>query len=479
MKKICRHNIRSYRTYLIKMSVFFIIAGALLNTVQAQSLRLPSIFQSGMVLQRNTNAPFWGWAQPGDTVRINGSWQLKSVQGVADENGKWSAKIPTPAAGGPYTVTLSSDTTISLNNVLIGEVWIASGQSNMQMPVKGYSYQPVLNSAELITNSGDDQLRLFTVQRKTSNTLQNDLEGNWSEAGPATVADFSVVGYTFAKKLRSVLNVPVGIIHTSWGGTSVKSWTDAETLQQFDISKDDEIGDNNPHHPAVLYNAMIHPLIPFSIRGVIWYQGEHDRGEPGLYQKLFPAMIQSWRAKWDEGNFPFYYVQIAPFDYGKKVNSAYLREAQTRTMEKVPNTGMAVTLDIGREHVIHPPQKEKVGNRLAYWALAKTYGIEGIDYSGPIYQSMNVKDGKAYLKFDHAEMGLTAYGDSLSNFEIAGEDRVFHSARTQITRRNGLVVWSDEVPAPVAVRYGWKNWLQGRLFDTYGLPAPSFRTDNW
>lgn len=459
--------------------LFVILTVFLITAVKAQPIELPSIFQSGMVLQRNTDAPFWGWTQPGDTVRVNGSWQLKSVRTVAGKNGRWSVKLATPAAGGPYTVTVSSDTTISFKNVLIGEVWLASGQSNMQMPVKGYSYQPVMNSAELIANSRDDQLRLFTVHRNTSNSLQNDLKGNWSNARPATVADFSVAGYTFAKKLRTVLKIPVGIIHTSWGGTSVKSWTDAETLQQFGISKDDEIGANNPHHPAVLYNAMIHPLIPYSIRGVIWYQGESDRGEPELYQQVFSAMIQSWRARWNEGNFPFYFVQIAPFDYSKNINSAYLREAQMRTMEKIPNTGMAVTLDIGQKHVIHPSQKEQVGNRLAYWALAKTYGIEGIDYSGPIYQSMKVKDGKSYLKFDHAGMGLTAYGDSLSNFEIAGKDRVFHPARAQITRRNGLVVWSEEVPEPVAVRYGWKNWLQGNLFDTYGLPAPSFRTDNW
>lgn len=440
---------------------------------------MPSIFQSDMVLQQNTNVPIWGWSQPGDTIRVLSSWQTKTYQDVALENGKWNINLPTPDAGGPYTVTIQSDTTIVFNNVLIGEVWIASGQSNMTMPVKGFPYQPVLNSAELISNSIDDGIRLFTVEQSTSNSVQSDFKGQWSSAHPETVAGFSVVGYVFAKKLRNVLNVPVGIIHSSWGGTSVKSWTDIETLKQFDITKDDEIDKNNPHHPAVLYNAMIHPMIPFSIRGAIWYQGERDRHDPELYGELFPSMIQSWRAKWDNGDFPFYYVQIAPYGYGDNMNSAYLREAQTHTMQKVPNTGMAVSMDIGHQYAIHPPEKEQVGIRLAYWALAKTYGIEGINYSGPIYRGMHLKDGRAYLEFNHADMGLTSFGEPLTNFEISGMDKVFYPAQAEITQRDGLIIWSDKVPDPVAVRYGWKNWVRGDLFDTYGLPAPSFRTDNW
>ncbi len=459
--------------------------------LKAQSLTMPSIFQSGMVLQQNMKDPVWGWAKPGATVTIDPSWQLKAYKTKAGDQGKWKVKLAAPDAGGPYKITIHADTaTIVLSNVLVGEVWVASGQSNMEMPVKGYYNTPVLHANEIITNSKNNQIRLFNVRHNTSSKPQKDFEGTWKQAGPASVAGFSVAGYIFAKKLQKVLNVPVGIIQSTWGGTSVQSWTDDNTLKKLgiDLNKINNVGGLNKkykgkkapkRHPGVLFNAMIAPMISYGMRGAIWYQGERDRRVPKLYLKVFSAMIKSWRNQWDEGAFPFYFVQIAPYAYGQKVNSAYVREAQLKTMQNVPNTGMAVTLDIGTEHPIHPPYKVKVGDRLAYWALAKSYGIKGIEYSGPIYKSMTTKGSKAYLRFNHAQMGLTSYGHSLTHFTIAGAGKKFYPAKAKITRHNGLAVWSDKVPHPVAVRYGWKNWLVGHLFNTYGLPAPSFRTDNW
>jgi sialate O-acetylesterase len=484
--KLKLNQMKVWAAVFIALSVFI----APSKWAKAQALKLPSIFQSGMVLQQNREDPVWGWAEPGAAITIHPSWELKTYRTKADSRGKWMAKIAAPNAGGPYKLTIHADTTtIVFSNVLVGEVWVASGQSNMEMPVKGYFNTPVLHSDEIITDSKNKWIRLFKVHHNTSTKPQKNFKGNWAQAQPASVADFSVAGYIFGRKLQRVLGVPVGIIQSTWGGTSVQSWTDGKTLQKFgiDLNKLNNVGGLNKRykgkkapkrHPGVLYNAMIAPMIPYGIRGAIWYQGERDRRAPELYGKIFPAMIKSWRKKWNEGAFPFYFVQIAPYDYGKKVNSAYLREAQLKTMQKVPNTGMAVTLDIGTKHPIHPPYKIKVGDRLAYWALAKTYGIHGIAYSGPIYKSMKVKNGKAYLQFSHAPMGLTTFGDSLTHFTIAGADKKFYPAKTKITRK-GIVVWSKQVSHPAAVRYGWKNWLIGHLFNTYGLPAPSFRTDDW
>jgi sialate O-acetylesterase len=453
---------------------------------------MPAIFQSGMVMQQNMEDPVWGWAEPGATVAIHPSWQLKTYKTKANNGGKWMIKLAAPDAGGPYKITIHADTTsIILSNVLVGEVWVASGQSNMEMPVKGYFDTPVLHSNEIITNSRNDHIRLFKVRHNTSTSPQKDFKGTWKQAEPASVADFSVAGYIFGRKLQHVLHVPVGIIQSTWGGTSVQSWTDENTIQRFgiDLNKVADVGglnksfkgkkNANTRYPSVRFNAMIAPMIPYGIRGAIWYQGERDRRVPKVYQKVFSAMIKGWRKQWKEGAFPFYFVQIAPFDYGQKVNSAYLREAQLKTMQQVSHTGMAVTLDIGTQHSIHPLYKEKVGDRLAYWALAKTYGIDGIEYSGPVFKSMSTKKGKAYLHFTHAQMGLTSYGDSLASFTIAGADKQFYPAKAKISGRKQVVVWSKKVPHPAAVRYGWKNWLVGHLFNTYGLPASSFRTDDW
>ncbi|MFW5944622.1 MAG: sialate O-acetylesterase, partial [Bacteroidota bacterium] len=331
-------------------------------------------------------------------------------------------------------------------------------------------------------------LRLFTVDRIGSKTPLKDVEEYkaWQQASPENVWGFSAVAYFFGRQLQEILDVPVGMIHTSWGGSSVQAWISKEVMsdyQEVDIEETD-IKENTNHIPTALYNSMIHPLIPYRIKGALWYQGESNRMEPEKYKELFPAMVKDWRNRWEIGNFPFYYVQIAPYMYGGNdafstpENSAFIREVQLECLDLIPNSGMAVTLDIGEPDCIHPPKKKEVAERLLFNALSQTYGYKNVDGASPVYTSHEVKDSVIVLKFDNAENGLYAH-DGLKGFEIAGEDKVFYPADAKIVNRSEVLVKSDEVPDPVAVRYAWRNWVVGTLYDTNLLPASSFRTDDW
>jgi sialate O-acetylesterase len=302
-------------------------------------------------------------------------------------------------------------------------------------------------------------------------------------AGPSTTGNFSATAYFFARKLQSVLGIPVGIIQSAWGASTIESWMDKESLLAFPDKKIPSVlPEKEPNRtPTLMYNSMLHPYIGFTVKGVLWYQGEANRENANEYQSLFTTMISSWRKQWQQGDFPFYFVQIAPFEPGKW-NAAYLREAQLLTMKSVKNTGMAVTMDIGEQTVIHPSQKEMVGTRLAYWALSKDYHQEGLAFSGPVYREMQVtENGRINLRFDYAEQGLTSFGKPLDNFEIAGADSVFYPAKALIHQSipQCVTVWNENVKNPVAVRYAFKSWSEGRLFNTAGLPASSFRTDHW
>jgi sialate O-acetylesterase len=389
-------------------------------------------------------------------------------------------KIKTPEAGGPYELIFQSDLERKvLKNVLIGEVWLCSGQSNMEMPIKGFTSQPVFNSNDIIAKSNNPQIRLFTVERNLSMKPLDDCSGHWVEAAPDEVADFSAVGYLYGAYLYDVLKIPIGLIHSSWGGTPAEAWTSKEVLEQSFKEIPIQMIENSKHRsPSILYNAMINPLIPYGIRGVIWYQGEGNRMNPEQYERLFPSMIVNWRQAWGLGDFPFYFVQIAPYKYDDKKNSAELREAQLKTMLSVPNTGMAVTLDVGNYDLIHPGDKEAVAKRLAYWALAKTYQVKGIAYCGPIFNSRQIKENQIVIDFNYAEQGLSSFGKELDGFVVSGNDRVFYPAKARIEGKN-VIVSSDSVLHPVAVRYGWCNYLQGTLYNNAGLPASSFRTDSW
>jgi sialate O-acetylesterase len=341
---------------------------------------------------------------------------------------------------------------------------------------------PVFDSNDYIAHGKNDNIRLFTVERNFSIRPVEDSAGKWVVSSPSEVAKYSAVAYAFGKYLQEILGIPIGLIHSSWGGTPIESWIDENTLKsefnEIDFSVlTDKVG---PESPGVLFNGMIYPILDYAIRGVIWYQGESNRKQPKQYSSLFPSMIQDWRKRWNIGEFPFYFVQIAPYSYRYDANtqSAFLREAQLKTMLSVQNTGMVVTMDIGDSLSNHPANKILVGKRLAYCALVKTYHMEGLSYSGPIFKVMTINENKVILTFDYAEYGLTSFGKELQDFVIAGNDKQFHPAKAEIKGAT-LVVWSDEVKVPVAVRYCWKNFAVGTLFNTAGIPASSFRTDNW
>jgi sialate O-acetylesterase len=443
---------------------------------------LPSFFSDNMVIQQNEEAFFWGKDQIGTMINIKASWG-EETSTKTGEDGLWKTKIATPPAGGPFTIIIKGSEEIRINNVLIGEVWLCSGQSNMEMPVKGYGNQPVIGSNHAILNSENSLIRVFQSGRNASLTPQDDAKGNWISASTSSTPDFSAVAYFFGKQVQETLDVPVGLIVTSWGASKIEAWMDAETLSGFNsVVIPDEISEKYPQHSATaLFNGMLNPFIGYNLKGMIWYQGESDRRKPEQYKSLFPAMINSWRAKWELGDFPFYFVQIAPFFYYDERNySALLREVQLLTMKNVENSGMVVTADVGDCENIHPAKKETVGMRLAYWALAKAYELEGIAYSGPVYSSMEVtQDQKIKVNFEFAERGLSSFGKVLNGFEISGEDHVFYPALAQINKDFSVSVWSEKVTEPVAVHYGFSNCIEGTLFNTAGLPASPFRTDSW
>jgi sialate O-acetylesterase len=629
---------------------------------------LPAVFGDHMVLQQRSTATVWGWAEPGEKVTVKGSWQMfGGVSATAGKDGSWRVRLKTPGAGGPHTVSIKGSNEIVLNDILIGEVWVCSGQSNMEWTMEMLNTE---DNRKAAAEADFPRIRLFNVKRVFDRQPQSDCQGQWQVCTPETVKRFSAVGFYFGRELNEKLNVPVGLINTSWGGTPAETWASAEALRahgDFDAAldrlaeperfaqadkeeferqlgaweqklaevdpgtkenwqdaglddadwktmelpslwKDTElatvdgvvwfrrvtnlppswaradlelnlgsiddvdtvwvngvklgttagwekprtyripksalrVGPNviavrvvdtgieggfggseedmrigppgadakasatvartwkykvgyagtvpaapqtaaekrlNQNTPSALYNAMIHPLIPFRIAGAIWYQGESNRDRAIQYRTLFPAMIKDWRSRWGQGDFPFYYVQIAPYNYGNSDDplSGFLCEAQMMTLKAAPNVGMAVTMDIGDKDNIHPTNKADVGKRLSLWALANTYKQRNIVYSGPLYKTMKVERDTIRLSFDHLGGGLVARGGPLVGFEIAGIDQKFVPAKAEIDGKT-VVVSSSQAPNPVAVRYGFKNWTLTNLFNAEGLPASSFRTDNW
>lgn len=458
--------------------IFFV----LFSVLSRAEIKLPAIFGDQMVLQQQTDAAIWGKATAGKTVRISTSWDNKSYSAQTDQQGNWRTKVKTPKAGGPYEITISDGSPIKLKNVLIGEVWICSGQSNMVMPMKGYRNQPITGSNEAIAISANSNIRMITVDRDKSLVPKDNFTGDWKECLPENVLNFSATAYFFGKMVQQVLNVPVGLITTSWGGTRIEPWMSENGIRNFDWVKlpDKKMeGDFSQQTPTVLFNAMVNPIVGYALRGAIWYQGESNRNEPDQYQKLMPGLAENWRAEWGIGDFPFYYVQIAPFDYGPAgLNSAYLREAQLKAAGATTNFGMACVMDAGEKDCIHPANKKAAGDRLAYLALAKTYGKSGFAYSGPVLKEMTVEGSLVKLTFDFADNGLTSYGKELENFEVAGENKRFYPAKASITSK-GITLCSPSVEKPVAVRYAFKDFVMGDLYNTEGLPASSFRTDEW
>ena len=462
--------------------LFFVFVLAACLTASGQ-ISLPAIISSNMVLQQHTEVPLWGKARHSSALKVATSWDHASYSTRVDADGSWRVMIKTPAAGGPYSITLDDGKPLVLSNVLIGEVWICSGQSNMEMPVKGFKNTPVLHSNELLLEADNPRLRLFRLERAQSRQPEADCKATpWEAANALSVKEFSAVGYQFAKALQEKLKVPVGIIMSTWGGTMIEAWMNKNSLAPFPeikILPPADTSKMNKNEPTVLFNAMIHPLAGYAIKGMIWYQGEQNRVDPQLYDRLMAAMVQEWRKIWNCGDWPFYYVQIAPYAYHDTLGpAAPLREAQQKAQRQIPHSGMVVSMDAGEEGSIHPSDKTSISNRLLYWALANTYDWKGLAYASPLYNSMKVVKDAVNISFDNAPNGLTSFGKPLTAFEIAGEDRKFFRANAKITGA-GITVRSDSVKVPVAVRYAYKDWEPGDLYNTEGLPAAPFRTDNF
>ncbi|MBC9914191.1 sialate O-acetylesterase [Chitinophaga varians] len=453
------------------------------------NVTLPAFFGSGMVLQRDQPVYIWGWADKGEKVTVQFKSQKQSVKTGSD--GKWMVKLKPEQAGGPFVLTVNGKNNITCDNVMMGDVWICSGQSNMEWHVKDAS-----RGAEEIQAANYPQVREFTVKRAVAKEpLDNVAAASWLPATPENVGSFSAVSYFFGRELYKDLQVPIGLIHTSWGGTQVEAWISKKGFLGSETFKDmmsaplgiDSITGPNGY-PACLFNAMIHPLLPYGIKGAIWYQGESNAGRAYQYRQSFPLMITDWRNQWRQGDFPFYFVQLSSFDatHGKgEGNSnngsswAELREAQAMTLS-LPNTGMAVITDIGERNDIHPRNKQDVGKRLA-WNVLKNVYAQPMVAAGPAFKSMDISGNKALISFTDTGSGLVVkdrYG-YLKGFEVAGADQHFHYAKAAIV--NGKVeVYSDQVTAPVAVRYNWADdAADGNLFNREGLPAAPFRTDKW
>lgn len=469
--------------------ILFVLAFVVSITLNAQ-LKLPALFSDHMVLQQNIQAPVWGWGDPNSELQLTTSWNGKVYNIKSDQSGKWQLEVSTPAAGGPYNLSIvQGDQKLSVKNILVGEVWLCSGQSNMEMPLKGFPGQPVVGGNESIVVSKNDQIRLITIPRDAKVKPNEDFQGQWKEASPEVTSNFSATAWYFGSLLHKVLDIPVGLIHVSYGGSNVEAWMSAEMLKDFEEievpKKQKDIGEPNRTATA-LYNGMLAPVIGYGIKGAIWYQGESNYDRPFQYLDLFKTMVTQWRSEWELGDFPFYFAQIAPFDYSvftpdtvvEKYNSAYLREAQLKASHEIPNSGMAVLMDIGERYNIHPKQKKLGGYRLAYLALAKTYGIKGFEFQSPEFNAMELKGSSLTLSFDNVPNGLISTVENIKGFEIAGEDQVFYPANAFL-RRKSVILSSPRVEKPVAVRYLFKDFVKAELFSTGGLPLSSFRTDNW
>lgn len=448
-------------------------------TAQAK-ITLPALFGNNMVLQQQADASIWGTANKNMAVTITTSWDKKKYTVKADAEGKWKTFVHTPKAGGPYDITISDGEPVKLSNVLIGEVWLCSGQSNMEMPVKGFKNQPVLDANDIMMEADDTAVRLFRLERAFTSTPQTDCKAKWEMSSAQSVKEFSAAGYLYAKILRQRLKVPIGIIETTWGGTPIEAWMDEASLKRVEGVTYPAAGAKmTKNDPMVLFNGMIAPLVGYDIKGVLWYQGEGNVARYGNYAQLMQSMVSEWRSLWGKGDWAFYYVQIAPYVYpNNRTLVPYLREAQDKAQALIPNSGMAVTMDAGDEKTIHPANKQVVAKRLAYWALSKVYGREGLNYQSPSFKSMNIVADTAKISFNNIPTGLTSYGKNLTSFEVAGPDKVFYPAQAKIAG-DFIVLYSTQVKGPVAVRYAFKDWLSAELFSVEGLPMAPFRTDDW
>ncbi len=426
-----------------------------------------------MVLQQQADVTIWGWAKAGEKVTVKAGWLDTELNTTANTQGIWKIVLRTPAAGGPYDISFRGYNSITLSDVMIGEVWLCSGQSNMEWSAQS----GIDNAEEEISNSNYPNIRLFTVYSSTALCPQQHLTGSWAKCTPETMRSFSAIGYFFARKLYKELGVPIGIINSSWGGTPAEAWMPENVIEKDDFLREAAAKQVpvpwGPVETARLYNAMISPMIPFRIAGVLWYQGEANTVNAYAYKELLEGLIKGWRTNWGY-DFPFYYAQIAPYRYGNNFDGVMVRDEQRRALE-LPNTGMAVLSDICDTTNIHPKDKQDAALRLAYLALNRCYNLSRFEDSGPLFKDMVVDKNKAIISFDYSE-GLHSEGKLLNYFEIAGADKVFYPAEAKIEGEK-VVVLSKKVKNPVAVRFAWRNTATPNLFNGANLPASCFTTE--
>ncbi len=475
---------RSLRTFVLAA---FISASA--DSIASADVKLPAVIGDNMVLQQGSELPFWGWAEPGEGVTVTVAGKTATATTAAD--GRWLVRVPAVTKSGVVEVVVAGKNSITLKNVLVGDVWVCSGQSNMQWRVLEST-----GAKEEIPAAKYPPIRLFKVERQTALEPQPDVEGKWVECSPESIGEFSAVAYFFGRELHLRLNRPMGLIEAAYSGCGAESWVSDATLkadpfyqqllEKSAADNRDPSRANTPNRATVLYNGVIAPLQPFAIKGAIWYQGEQNAARAHQYRTLFPALIEDWRRTWGQGDFPFLFVQLPNYlpdktkpDHPPEPESsawAELRDAQRQTLS-APNTGMAVTIDIGDPRDIHPKNKVEVGRRLARQALSVAYG-QSLFASGPLYRSMTIAGNEAHLQFYDVGGGLVAKGTELKGFAIAGADQKFVWAKATIVG-NKVVVSSEQVPRPVAVRYGWADNPDCNLCNKEGLPASPFRTDDW
>jgi sialate O-acetylesterase len=462
----------------MKLITFYFLIGFFICAACFSQLRLPTVLSSGMVIQQNDSVTLWGWGYNGQPVKCVASWSNDTSTTTVSNWGRWAMKIKTPTAGGPYTLRIKSgNDELFLTDVLIGEIWLCSGQSNMEL-----SFNSSRHTQEELNGCYNKNIRFFQVPRTASDYPQDDLRGTWKICDSNSLKSFSAVGYYFGKKLNETLNVPIGLINSSWGGTPAETWTPAGEIENNEVLRQNagllkEVP-WGPVKPGLDYNGMIAPLTKFNISGVIWYQGEANVGNNNnSYAQLLTNMIRSWRRKWDK-EFPFYYVQIAPYAYGRQNEGALLQEQQTKVMS-YPKTGMVVVTDlIDTVTDIHPKNKKDVGLRLANLALVETYHKNILSYKNPMMKKVEIDKDKLIISFDYAPNGLIAKDKAITGFYISGETENWVPAEAKFSK-DKIVVWNKDLKKPYYVRYGFGNTTIGNVFSKEGLPVVPFRTDQW
>lgn len=473
----------------MKKLLLLVVATALAFGASAKVV-LPKVLGSNMVLQQNAEVNLWGKADADAKITVKVSWDKAKIKTQADENGAWEVKVPTPAGSfEKYTITISDGEDLTLENVMIGDVWICSGQSNMEMPIRGWARQPVNNSKEFIFSAAKyaDKIRMFTVQRARSyNEDKEDCAGGeWFCASPKSVSEMSAIAYTFAYNLVGKVDFPIGIITTNWGGTRIESWMPMSALE--DVLTKEQIEHKHKVHsikPTELYCAMVAPIRKYNARGFLWYQGCSNLSDIDHYDIMQDRMVKQWREDWGdkENKMPFYFTMIAPYSYGNSRAISYplFVECQLRAAAKTPNCAMVSTTDTGEERCIHPSKKNEVGERMAAFAMRDLYGQGGVEVVAPTYESFKVDKNAIVVTLKNVGVGLQpGEGKWVKGFEVAGADRVFHPASAYVCGHREVRVWSDKVQEPVAARYAFRNYIPCDFSSVLGVPVVPFRTDNW